>query len=86
MNMMNMNLLTAEQIALAIQTGKDWGHAEADLWRDQNPDKASPEWTYGTYSGTFPDDVDDDDEVRDVFETTLDDAARKAWDAFFSAE
>lgn len=83
---MTTNTLTAEQVATAIENGKAWGHAEADLWRDQNPGKSPPEWTLGTYCGTFPDDVEADDEVRDVFETTLDDAARKAWDAYFAAE
>jgi len=41
-------------LSLANQIGTECGHAEADLWRDQNPGKKPPEWTFGTYSGTFP--------------------------------
>lgn len=68
-------ILTEEQIEQARRIGKEWGYAEADLWRDQNPEKGLPEWSMGTYCGDLP----DSGEIKEAYELVLDCAARDEW-------
>lgn len=75
--------LSQEMIDHAVENGTAWGHNEAELWRDQHPTGTPPEWTYGEWSGTFPDEVSDDDKLCELYETALDVAAKNAWDECF---
>lgn len=72
-------LLTAEQLETARTEGKEWGYAEADLWRDQNPDRELPEWSMGTYCGKI--DIADE-QAHEAYELVLENAARDEWNRY----
>lgn len=82
-------LLTTEELELARQLGADWGHDEAECWRDQHEDgKTAPPWTAGTYCGHNPfGQVALDDEAEEAkrveFDNEVDRAAEGAWNEAF---
>lgn len=75
-------ILTPAQIDNATETAKAWAALEIECWKDQHGGTMSraSDWTPGTWSGSYPDDINTDD-LRDAYETLLDDVASSDWNA-----
>ena len=74
-----MSTLTAELTATATDEGKSWGEEEVENWKDQHDGifASAPEWTMGTWCGTCPDGLSD--EEKEAYEGAVDQAAARVW-------
>ena len=71
-------MLNEPDIMYAEEIGKEWGRLEVENWKDQNPEKPLPEWTYGTYCGPRIDGFTDEEWKE--FEDLIEESAKKVWD------
>ena len=79
------DVLSSQQIDIAIAYGRRWGTAEADLWFDQHENAPElPAWTTKslTCSPTELCGVELSDEQSAAFELIVDENARDAWNDF----
>lgn len=79
------DVLTSQQIDIAIACGRRYGSDEADLWFDQHEDAtALPDWTMGTWEGNATEicGVELTEEQEDAFDYVVDINARDSWNEF----
>lgn len=78
--------LSKAQIAACKQIGIEFAQNEAELWADQNNELNSerprqmPEWTFGTYEGSFESVFPDGFSEQDREDGTFDELTRQAED------